>query len=393
MLLASACILLIAAGSVCAAEKKDRDFTGWVGSKNEPVKYQSGTVKMILRGDLGSFQIYSVNKGGNEVPVFADYDQFMATYFSLLAGRTEYRLNAAGGIKTQAQKTDKGGRMYYTIDKTADVAADFTCMKTSSSAADDLIRVNVSVTNTGTRASTFALKAVFDTVLGEKSGTHFSTAQTRAVNRETQYLTMQNEKWITSEGGGYAVQFLLCGADITAPSAVTLANKNIISLPLWVPVVSSSQTFDNVISYDNSALAINWNSVSLDSGKTMSVVFYIAVAADGDHPAGAAFLDASSGDVKAAGTPAPKAPAAASEASAASVSPAVPSAVSKPYTKSDVKFDVESITDDQLDPEYIRALINKINALEDNDTTLNRDEILRLNAELDAILEKLRQQK
>ena len=89
ILLASACILLIAAGSVGAAEKKSRDFTGWVGSKNEPVKYQSGTVKMILRGDVGSFQIDSVNKSGNEVPVFADYDQFMATYFSLLAGRTE----------------------------------------------------------------------------------------------------------------------------------------------------------------------------------------------------------------------------------------------------------------------------------------------------------------
>ena len=388
ILLASACILLIAAGSVGAAEKKSRDFTGWVGSKNEPVKYQSGTVKMILRGDVGSFQIDSVNKSGNEVPVFADYDQFMATYFSLLAGRTEYRLNAAGGIKTQAQKTDKGGRMYYTVDKTADVTADFTCMKTSPSSADDLIRVNVSVTNTGAKTSIFALKAVFDTVLGEKSGTHFSTAQTRSVNRETQYLTMQNEKWITSEGGGYAVQFLLCGADISVPSAVTLANKNIISLPLWVPVVSSSQTFDNVISYDNSALAINWNSMSLDSGKTMSVVFYIAVAADGDHPAGAAFLDASSGDGTAAETPAPKV----SDASVPSVSPAVPAAVSKPYTKSNVKFDVESITDDQLDPEYIRALIKKINALEDNDTTLNRDEILRLNAELDAILEKLRQQ-
>ena len=383
-LLASACIFLIAAVSAVAAEKKNRDFTGWVGSKNEPVKYQSGTVKMILRGDVGSFQIYSVNNSGNEVPVFADYDQFMATYFSLLADRTEYRLNAAGGIKTQAQKTEKGGRMYYTVGKTADVAADFTCMKTSPSAADDLIRVTVSVTNTGAKKATFALKAVFDTVLGEKTGTHFSTAQTRSVNRETQYLTMQNEKWITSEGGGSAVQFLLFGAGITSPSAVTLANKNIISLPLWVPVVSSSQTFDNVISYDNSALAINWNSVSLDSRKTMSVVFYIAVAADGDHPAGAAFLDALSGDVKAAEMPALKAPDA--------VPKAVPAAVSKPYTKADVKFDVESITDDQLDPEYIRALINKINALEDNDTTLNRDEILRLNAELDAILEKLRQQ-
>ena len=52
----------------------------------------------------------------------------------------------------------------------------------------------------------------------------------------------------------------------------------------------------------------------------------------------------------------------------------------------------ESITDSQLDPVYIQALINKINALEKNSATIDRMELLRLNTELDAILRKLEQQ-
>lgn len=47
----------------------------------------------------------------------------------------------------------------------------------------------------------------------------------------------------------------------------------------------------------------------------------------------------------------------------------------------------KSITSDQLDKAYIEALLAKIEALENEDTSLDRTELLKLNAELDAILE------
>ena len=53
-------------------------------------------------------------------------------------------------------------------------------------------------------------------------------------------------------------------------------------------------------------------------------------------------------------------------------------------------FNLMPIYDYQLDPEYIQALIDRINELQANPDQTNPEEIFRLNAELDAILAKLR---
>jgi len=257
-------------------------------------------------------------------------------------------------------------------------------MKTQPGSDDDMLKVQLSVTNRRTRTDSFALKGVFDTVLGEKTDTHFSTAQTKSVNSEVQFRTMKNEKWITSRGDGTAVQFLFDGPGITPPSLVTLGNKDIVSLPLWEPVAASTRSFDNVMSYNNSAVAVNWDKTELKPGQTASVVFYIVLASGGDEPAGGAYLTSLSGDgTGKAGT----------EQSPSAVQTPVPAALpplTVPKQKTDVPFDV--ITEEKLDPEYIRALISRINSLEDDGSTVNRDELLRLNTELDAILAKLRQQ-
>ena len=56
-----------------------------------------------------------------------------------------------------------------------------------------------------------------------------------------------------------------------------------------------------------------------------------------------------------------------------------------------VPFDIETIGAEKLNYQYIQSLIDRINSLEGDDQNLDRNELLRLNAELDAILEKLRQ--
>ena len=52
---------------------------------------------------------------------------------------------------------------------------------------------------------------------------------------------------------------------------------------------------------------------------------------------------------------------------------------------------IKNMTNEHLTPEYIQSLIDRISALEEDSTSLNRQELLQLNAELDAILTYLRQ--
>ena len=58
---------------------------------------------------------------------------------------------------------------------------------------------------------------------------------------------------------------------------------------------------------------------------------------------------------------------------------------------SGVDFYIKNMTKEHLTPEYIQSLLDRIAALEEDSTTLNKQELLQLNAELDAILTYLRQ--
>jgi hypothetical protein len=347
-------------------------------SPNATLKCESGTIKLVLRGVSGTYGVYSVNRNDSQIPVFVDYDNFLSTYFSIRAGKTEYKLNETNGVLSSVAQEGSGGRLLYTIPKTADVSAVFAFMKTSAEHDDDMLKVTVTITNRGPRTDTFALKSIFDTVLGEKTNIHFSTALTKSVNSEVQYRSMAGEKWILSRGSGCGVQILLYGGDITPPAFVTLGNKDIMSLPLWVPTAGAARSFDNVMSYNNSAVSVNWDTTEIKPAQSASFIFYIVVSADGDEPAGSTWLASlKGGNIQASGENLPD---------ETVLSPVVPA--EKP--KTEVPFDV--ITEEKLDPEYIRALINKINALEDDGKNVNRKELLRLNTELDAILVKLRQQ-
>lgn len=346
-------------------------------SPNSTLKCESGKIKLVLRGDFGTYGIYAVSRTGSQVPVFVDYDNFLSTYFSIRAGKTEYKLNETNGVLSSVAQEGSGGRLLYSVPKTADVSAVFAFMKTSAEHDDDMLKVTVTITNRGPRTDTFALKSIFDTVLGEKTNIHFSTALTKSVNSEVQYRSMAGEKWILSQGSGCGVQILLYGGDITPPAFVTLGNKDIMSLPLWVPTAGSARSFDNVMSYNNSAVSVNWDNTDIKPAQSASFIFYIVVSTDGDEPAGSTWLASLQGATPPSGESVPD---------VAVPSPVVPAVKPKP----EVPFDV--ITEEKLDPEYIRALINKINALEDDGKNVNREELLRLNTELDAILAKLRQQ-
>ena len=56
-----------------------------------------------------------------------------------------------------------------------------------------------------------------------------------------------------------------------------------------------------------------------------------------------------------------------------------------------VDFYIKNMTQEHLTPEYIQSLLDRIAALEEDSPSLNRQELLQLNAELDAILTYLRQ--
>lgn len=104
------------------------------GSESKTLVASSGCVKLVLRGESGTFQIYALGEKGKETAVFSGADAFTSTYFSLFTGKKIYRLSASGGTATGAARHSDGAALVYKIHKIADVTVDFSFVKSPGSA-------------------------------------------------------------------------------------------------------------------------------------------------------------------------------------------------------------------------------------------------------------------
>lgn len=365
------------------------------------VQHSSSKARVILHSDTGTFQIFALGKNGKDYPVFFNYNNSSSSFFSLLAGKKIYRLNKMNGVATKTDLLPDGCRLIYTIDKTARIYVDFFANN------DGIVKISTTIKNISKKSNTFAIKAVFDTLLGEQTDRHFSTSLSPSINTEKQFTTMRDDKWIVSRNNSASVQFLLFGEGITTVDTVTLGNKDVVSLPLWTPVISTANSFDSVLSYNNSAVAINWEEHKINSSGEIQFTFYLALATENDSAFHATVTDESSSqkfktDEKLNATKeyeknyeknfsnnginGEKL----SEKNVNLPSSESNNALEQTNANKNVQQESSLEKKQVIDMEYVRRLIKRINSLDESDIGFDPEELKRLNAELDAILEYIR---
>jgi hypothetical protein len=162
----------------------------------------------------------------------------------------------------------------------------------------------------------------------------------------------------------------------------------------------SYRQFDSVYSYNNSAVAVVWPEFKLNPNESGKCVFYLAFATDYENPQGEKYLFPQSEDESEPEVVLTNTPAAEDKISTRTIEPysepeyQAPAKnkiqkVTLPPVQKKKKPNVNQFSNQQLTPEYVQNLLDRIIALEEDDATLNRAEIFQLNAELDAILEVL----
>lgn len=370
----------------CASAKKEKskNYVGWIEPDNSKIDVSLGCLRMSFRPKIGSFNIFVIDENNKEQSVFSTHNEFSASSFYLKCGKEIYKLNSASGVKTETLQTEKGAVVKYTISNVAKVRIFFDFMKSDEQNDYDMIKISAEIENLGTRQKKFALKGVFDTVLGEKDLNHFFSSENVAINTEKLYRTMKDERWFVSKNDKYSMQFLLDGVDITPIECVLLGNKTTFDSNAWIPTLSIDKSFDSFVSYNDSEVCIIWPEVSILPNEKENIIFYLAFAANGEEPQGNYFI----GDKIEVVEVKKEKPVVKKEVVK------VPEEEKVKETKKeipDVKFDVATLSREKLSQEYVAGLMERIANLEDSGENVDREELLMLNAELDAILEILRQ--
>lgn len=380
----SACFHLHAQEEEIVLDSVD-EYTGLKYAVEKTVSAENGDVRIRARGDNGTFSLCTINSKGKEVPLLSSLESDSLSFFVMKVGRAHYTLNSKGGVSSEARKTEKGVQLAYTIGKKAYCVLDFTFPNADApDSLQNIVRVTMYTVNIGETPQSFALKGVFDTVLGEISGKHFSTAANEKLNRQKQFHTMKDDKWIRSSNSNTAVQFMLDGEGISEPEVVSVTSAKLLT-KYWIPEVVEGKGFSSPSSYNNSGICINWKTAYLNPQEMDVKVFYLSIAEGvapvyaGKEPAGIEFLSALENKTDIfTSLVAEKEPVVENETSEdadSSVPELSPAAL--------------AVTEEQLDPEYIQNLIDYIESIK-SEEDIETEEYISLNEELDAIFERLR---
>ena len=389
------------------AKESKKNYTGWVSSSIRPVTSTIGNIKIDVRPKKGTFSIAVLNANGKAIPVLSTANEYTTTSLYLKAGKKILKLCDDSNVVSAAKKTANGISIRYTIDKTAMVQLDFECLASVEGENEDTVKIVATVQSLAKKKQDYALKLLLDTVLGETDRHHFYTSEDLPVKGEVLYRTMKDDKWIVSKNAKATMQIILDGADVTPIESVALANFTTLDTKKWEADMTVFRSFDTVLSYNNSAVGIYWPKSSLEPEQVQTQIFYISIASGEEVPGGAAYITGQpvqKASEKTKETPTesvqtikaepvteviktePQTTDSKPEAQKPETRPEPQKTETKPVKEETKPQTTSSISDDKLSLDYIQALLDKIESLEEGDPEVNKEEINALNAELDAII-------
>lgn len=380
----------------------------------EKYDFKKGLVHVYLDRTSGTFGFSAISDDESETPVLSDVDRFSKSFSVLSLNGKSYNLADSGSVKRTVRKlTDENrGQISYTIKNKIQVVVDFSLEASRADSAVDSLVMTFNVINLSGRNEKISLYSLFDTILGEGFSSVMSTATGYKISSEKQYFAneLRKEKYLISRNDYTSLQFVFYDEEVALPAIVSVAGYDLLAKNPWKYSCVENRGFHSVNRHSDSAVLVNWGNFTLLNGKTYSFKTRLTVGVDGRNPSGIRNSDYVQAEEPIAVESEPfekeseenekkvSSPVVQNQENVDTQKSKVQNAEEKkeavePMPKKEVDFVVPSIKDYQLDPDYIQGLIDRINVLQSDPDNVDTSEIKRLNAELDAILEKIRQQK
>ncbi len=386
-------------------------------AKVSSYKLKGNSLSIALKN--GSFNIFSKSDSGKRTPLFSSVNSQPVKFFLKYDG-TVYDLNGNPDIAREIRQTQNGAQIVFSLSGFFQIAVDLSFVSTVPEDGEDAVLMRIYSTNLSGRTRKLSVKAVFDTVLGENLPSHFSCEDGRKISTETllNYDDLKKARYILSSDRENSVQFILYGKEISPIQNVLAANPEVMENLEWNGREKTERGFNSINLYNNSAVMITWQEKLAKANSTVSDDFYIFTAADGRMCRGEKFIsdyDVAENSKTAEEKPysmqtdllketAENYPRKNTEKATAETVPEngakngasqkdtaqEASLSSKSEKRTDVDFIVAPLDDYKIDPEYIQSLIDKIDSLQSDSENIDKEEIERLNAELDAIFKVLR---
>ncbi len=359
-----------AAARETKTKTKKRSKVQSMAGKNMLVK--KGLVCMETVGESGAVLFYVAN-GKKLYPAVETTGYGQSNYISLYVEGREYRLNKSGNCKYFFEVDDNSITETFTVRDVAELKAVYKISKIDSqNELENSVVVNYSLKSLSEKKKAIALKAVYNLRLGENRNAHFSSPLKNEIGGEYVVFPSEDESWIISSDSMNAVEVVVFGDGVTPPKKAVVANKDVIELSTPATSFTPGNSFDSILSYNNSSLGLFWQPVELGAKDVANYSYKINFSISDFQNSG-----------KARVIPAQK----------SEDAPAAEEEKKQEAEEGQIPVDIEYNDPSKLNAEYVQQLINHINSLEQSDPSLNKMKIQQLQQELDEVLQVLRSRK
>lgn len=343
-----------------------------------------GIVKLQSVMENGSI-LFFIDNGGKKkdpwMPVVEQRDLGESNYVSLFIDGNECRLVKSGNVACSFEAGSDFVTITYKVKKLAEVKANYVITSRNLTGDADCVLVSYSVLNRDKKKHDFALKAVYNTILGESRAAHFKTPSNAVVASEYSFQPSPSDNWVITSDGMRAICFSLFGDEITPPGSVAMANKNIIETARPESNFVDGRSFTSVLAYNNSSLALFWEKFPIPPESEILYSYKINFSKS-DFQNDAELLKPY--EPKPETVPEPE----------VVIQESAPVPQPAPKAKDDDQIDFETerkyLDPEKINSQYVQRLIDQINALEQTNPAVNRDKIQSLQVEINEVLEVLR---
>ncbi len=230
--------------------------TAWA----ESLELTSGSLRLTLNSNTGSFLLHQIADTGKNryEPLFEDRNQGTTSWFSVSFNGAAFKLARRPGRDVRLETTETGARFVFTPNDAFLVVQAFSFV-TDSARGTQAVLVETTIENTSGKNASIALKALFDTMLGEGQGIHFFTNLRSRISAETRLVGGRDpDSVIVSARKDLSFMILLDSASVTRPESVIIANWERLDTLKWTPDVIEGRSFNTIYSIQDSALLLSW---------------------------------------------------------------------------------------------------------------------------------------
>lgn len=248
-------------------------FGGLISASEDIVEMISDPLKLIIYPKTGNFCLY--HSKAEDVrfyaPLYDDRTQSSGNIYSMLFNGKMFHLNNKSGKKIIVEQLKDEIAVSFQINLDFLVTQRFSFIPSQGQTTGPVLKIVTEIQNISGEVADIALKAVFDTVLGEKNLIPIYTDLRSEIGSELMLQpVIEKDSVIFSADKGYACMFFLRHEAMTTPTAVYIGNWERLITKTWLPSYVSGRSFRKYTTSDPGILYV-WSEKKVQNKDVLSI--------------------------------------------------------------------------------------------------------------------------